>query len=199
MAEPPAGRVLPRSFYSRDTVKVARELLGKIVVHRLDGANLAGRIVETEAYLGSNDQAAHSSAGLTDRTRILFGPPGHAYVYLIYGIHHCLNCISERDGAPGCVLVRALEPLWGIEEMRLRRPHSRHDHDLANGPGKLTAALGIDKRHYGADLTAGPLTVHESRPDRTPQIRVARRIGIAKSKELPLRFLIADNKAVSKH
>ncbi len=198
MAEPAAAEVLPRSFYDRDTVAVARALLGKVVVHRLDGADLAGLIVETEAYLGSGDRAAHSFAGITDRTRIIFGPPARAYVYLIYGMHHCLNFIAEHDGAPGCVLIRALDPLRGIEIMRARRPRVRHDHELANGPGKLTLALGIDRRHYGADLTSGPLTVREILVDPPPTIQVTPRIGIARSKELPLRFLIADNKAVSK-
>ena len=94
------------------TVAVARDLLGKVVVHRLDGAVTAGRTVETEAYLGSGDRVAHSFAGLTDRTRVIFGPPGHAHVYLVYGMHHCLNFIAERDGAPGCVLLRVLEPCW---------------------------------------------------------------------------------------
>ncbi len=197
-AEPAAAKVLPRSFYARDTVAVARALLGKIVVHRLDGASMAGRIVETEAYLGSGDRAAHSFAGLTGRTRIIFGPPGHAYVYLIYGMHHCLNFIAERDSVPGCVLIRALDPLQGVEAMRARRPHVRLDRELANGPGKLTLALGIDRRHYGADLTSGPLTVREIPADPPPKIQVTPRIGIAKSKDLPLRFLIDDNEAVSK-
>ena len=196
--DPAAANILPRAFYARDTVAVARDLLGKVIVHRLDGAVTAGRIVETEAYLGSGDRAAHSFAGLTDRTRVIFGPPGHAYVYLVYGMHHCLNFIAERDGAPGCVLIRALEPLRGVEAMRSRRPRVRRDCELANGPGKLTLALGIDRRHYGADLTAGPLTVRESPAEPPPRIEVTPRIGIAKSKELPLRFLIADNEAVSK-
>lgn len=198
MPDPAATNILPRAFYARDTVAVARDLLGKVVVHRLDGTVTAGRIVETEAYLGSGDRAAHSFAGRTDRTRVIFGPPGHAYVYLVYGMHHCLNFIAERDGAPGCVLIRALEPLRGVETMRARRPRVRRDCELANGPGKLTLALGIDRRHYGADLTAGPLTVRENPAEPPPRIEVTPRIGIAKSKELPLRFLIADNEAVSK-
>ena len=198
MADPAAANILPRSFYARDTVAVARALLGKIVVHRLGGAVMAGRIVETEAYLGSGDRAAHSFAGCTARTRVIFGPPGHAYVYLAYGMHHCLNFIAERAGVPGCVLIRALEPLQGIEAMRARRPRVRRDREIANGPGKLTLALGIDKRHYGADLTREPLTVREIPAEPPPEIRVTPRIGIAQSKDLPLRFLIADNEAVGK-
>ena len=119
-------------------------------------------------------------------------------MYLVYGMHHCLNFVAERDGVPGCVLIRALEPLRGVAAMRARRPNVRRDCDLANGPGKLTLALGIDKRHYGADLTSGPLTVHAAPAAPPPQIRVTPRVGIAKSKDLPLRFLIADNKAVSR-
>ena len=177
---------------------MARELLGKVVVHRIDGASLAGRIVETEAYLGGSDEASHSFAGLNERTNVIFGPAGHAYVYLIYGMHHCLNCVAERHRVPGCVLIRALEPVAGIEEMRARRSSVRQDSELANGPGKLTKALGIDKRQYGADLTRGALTVRESLDGAPPQIDVTPRIGISKSKELPLRFLIAHNRCVSK-
>lgn len=198
MTDPADANILPRSFYARDTVAVARDLLGKIVMHRFDGAVMTGRIVETEAYLGSGDRAAHSFAGRTARTRVIFGPPGHAYVYLVYGMHHCLNFIAERDGVPGCVLIRALEPLRGVEAMRARRPRGRRGCELANGPGKLTLALGIDRRHYGADLTSGALTVREIPAEPPPRIEVTPRIGIARSKELPLRFLIADNEAVSK-
>ena len=168
------------------------------MVHRVDGVSLAGRIVETEAYLGGSDEASHSFAGLTERTRVIFGPAGHAYVYLIYGMHHCLNFIAERDGVPSCVLIRALEPLAGIEAMRSRRLNVRDDTELANGPGKLTKSLGIDRRQYGADLTRGALTVHESPSASVPEIEVTPRIGISKAKNLPLRFLIAHNRCVSK-
>ena len=192
------NRVLPRSFYARPTVEVARDLLGKVVAHRVGDSLLAGRIVETEAYLGGDDEAAHSHAGLTARTRVIFGPAGHAYVYLIYGMHHCLNFVAERDGVAGCVLIRAVEPLWGIEAMLAARPNVRHAHELANGPGKLTRALAVDRRHYGADLTSGTLTVRQLADEDSPEIRVTPRIGISKSKELPLRFLIAHNRAVSR-
>ncbi|HPQ16632.1 MAG TPA: DNA-3-methyladenine glycosylase, partial [Bryobacteraceae bacterium] len=145
------SRTLPREFYARDTVEVARDLLGTILIH--EGA--AGRIVETEAYLGPEDLAAHASRGVTNRTRVLFGPPGHAYVYFIYGKHECLNLVAQPEGTPGCVLIRALEPLAGIAEMKKRRPAARSIEDLASGPGKLTAALNITRRHYGADVTQG--------------------------------------------
>jgi DNA-3-methyladenine glycosylase len=184
---------LPRSFYSHNTVRVARALLGKIVVHK----GTSGRIVETEAYLGIDDGAAHSARGLTPRTRVIFGPPGHAYVYLIYGMYDCLNLIAEPEGVAGGVLIRALEPLTGLDEMRRRRPQARRDEDLANGPGKLTRALGITLKDNGVDVTRGPITVHAPE-DTTPfKIGISRRIGITKSADLPLRFFIEGNRSVS--
>src|SRR5215207_7830796 len=140
------GRVLPRRFYSRSTIDVAKELLGKILRH----GNTAGIIVETEAYLGGDDLASHSARGITDRTRVIFGPPGHAYVYLIYGMYECLNIVAEPDGIAGCVLIRAVEPIEGIEIMQMRRPAAERPVDLASGPGKLTLALGITRTLNGA-------------------------------------------------
>jgi DNA-3-methyladenine glycosylase len=163
-------------------VEVARGLLGKIIQH----GDTSGRIVETEAYLGIGDAAAHSAAGITPRTGVLFGPPGHAYVYLSYGIHACMNVVAEQDGTAGGVLIRAVDPLTGIEEMRRRRG-VRKIADLANGPGKLTKALGITLAHNGLDLTRGPLVVLDDGFDGF-EIDVSRRIGISKSQELPLRF-----------
>jgi DNA-3-methyladenine glycosylase len=130
---------LPRSFYDRDTVTVARELLGKLLVRRTTDAELIGRIVEVEAYIGPHDLASHSSKGLTDRTRIMFGPPGHAYVYLIYGMHHCMNVVTDREGHGAAVLLRALEPVQNIFAR-------------TNGPGLLASALQIDRRLNGHDL-----------------------------------------------
>lgn len=183
------SRVLPRAFYARATAEVARELLGKILVH----GQTAGRIVETEAYLGQNDRAAHAWHGLTPRTRVLFGPPGHAYVYLIYGMHECLNLVAEQDGTPGCVLIRALEPLAGIAHMRKRRPAARTIGGLTDGPGKLTAALGITRSLYGADVTRGPLTVRELRHEPSIEIEITPRIGIRHCADWLLRFAIAGN------
>src|SRR4051794_508785 len=141
----PAPEVLPRKFYARSTVEVAKDLLGKELVH----GDTAGIIVETEAYPGGDDLASHSARGLTDRTRVIFGPPGHVYVYLIYGIYQCLNIVPDPDGHPGCVLIRAIEPTQGIEIMKERRPAARRTESLANGPGKLTLAFDITRNHYG--------------------------------------------------
>ena len=184
---------LPRSFYTHHTVRVARALLGKILVHE----GTSGRIVETEAYLGIDDGAAHSAHGLTERTRVIFGPPGHAYVYLIYGMYDCLNLVAEPDGVAGCVLIRALEPMDGLDQMRWRRPRVTRVEDLANGPGKLTRALGITLGHNGIDVTRGPITVHPAEKSAAFEIAVSHRIGITKSADLPLRFFIKGNRCVS--
>jgi DNA-3-methyladenine glycosylase len=185
--------ILPRSFYRRNTITVARDLLGKILVH---GAARA-RIVETEAYLGGDDLAAHSARGLTERTQVIFGPPGHAYVYLIYGMHECLNLVAEREGSPGCVLIRALEPLEGIDEMRARRRMVRNMEDLARGPGNLTKALGITRAHNGVDVTRGELRVEHADDTAPLEIITTPRIGITKCADLPLRFFVAGNRCVS--
>ncbi len=185
--------ILPRDFYRRDTVTVARDLLGTVLTH----GETSGIIVETEAYLGGDDLASHSAAGITNRTRVIFGPPGHAYVYLSYGMHECLNLVAEPEGSPGCVLIRALEPREGREVMRTRRPRAKTDRDLANGPGKLTQALAITRTHNGADVTRGSLTVRRG-PAASFEIAVSPRIGITKCADLPLRFYIAGNGFVSR-
>jgi DNA-3-methyladenine glycosylase len=178
--------LLKRRFYNRPTVEVARDLLGKVLVH----GSTAGRIVEVEAYLGDKDQAAHAFRGLTNRTRVLFGPPGHAYVYLIYGMYECLNLVAEPEGSPGCVLVRAIEPISGLDVMRERRPTACRPEDLASGPGKLTLAMGITRDHYGADVTRGPLTVRRLRDEPRFEIETTPRIGIRHCADWPLRFAI---------
>ena len=188
------GHRLPRSFYSRPTVEVARALLGKIIAHQ----ECSGRIVETEAYLGHGDQAAHSAHGPTPRSRVIFGPPGHAYVYFIYGMYDCLNLVAEPAGVAGCVLIRALQPLRGIEVMRQRRPAAQRVEDLANGPGKLTRALAISLKHNGADVTRGPIVVCDGAPSQPFEIGVSERIGIRKSADLPLRFFIKGSRFLSR-
>ena len=187
------GPILPRAFYDRAAVDVARGLLGKILVH----GPTAGIIVETEAYLGGDDLAAHSARGVTGRTRVIFGPPGHAYVYFIYGMYECLNIVAEPAGKPGCVLVRALEPAAGAEIMQSRRPAAKRSEDLASGPGKLTLAMGITRVHNGADLTRGPLVVRAPAEARRIEIAVTPRIGIRQCADWPLRFLIKGNPFVS--
>jgi DNA-3-methyladenine glycosylase len=175
---------LPRSFYARSTVEVARELLGKVIRH----GSASARIVETEAYLGAGDAAAHSARGPTPRTKVIFGPPGHAYVYLIYGMHYCLNIVAESEGVAGCVLILAVEPLIAEAGTTL----------TSNGPGKLTRALGITLQHYGADLTRGPITLYESLDPERFEIGISPRIGISQAAELPLRFFIKGNRFVSR-
>lgn len=182
-------------FYARPTIDVARDLLGKVVVH---GA-AAGRIVEVEAYLGMDDLAAHASAGITARTRVLFGPPGRAYVYLIYGMHECLNLVAEPDGVPGCVLIRALEPLYGVALMKRRRPAARSRRDLCSGPGKLTRALNVTRRLNGANVTgSGDFAVRAMLDGAAVEIETSPRIGIRKCADWPLRFYIPGNRFVSR-
>lgn len=173
---------------------MARSLLGNIIVH---GAT-SGRIVETEAYLGTGDLAAHAASGPTKRNRVIFGPPGHAYVYFIYGMYDCLNIVAEPEGQAGCVLIRALEPVDGIATMRTRRPAAQRTEDLANGPGKLTRALGITLRHNGCDVTRGPILVCAPDQEDPFQIGVSQRIGITKSVDLPLRFFLKGSRFVSR-
>jgi DNA-3-methyladenine glycosylase len=186
------GSILPKSFYARPAADVARDLLGRILVH----GECAGRIVETEAYLGIDDMAAHSARGITPRTRVIFGPPGHAYVYFIYGMHECLNVVAEPDGIPGCALIRSLEPLAGIERMRQRRKRERVL-DLCSGPGKLTQAMGITRKQNGADLTKGPLRLLDGNPSPF-EVEITPRIGISACVDWPLRFLISGNQFVSR-
>src|SRR5579864_4165428 len=186
--------ILPRKFYNRPAVDVARDLLGKIIVH----GETAGRIVETEAYLGGDDLASHSARGITNRTRVIFGPPGHAYVYFVYGMYECLNLVAEPPGKPGCVLIRALEPVAGIEIMRRRRPRAHSLRDLTAGPGRLTLALAITRAQNGADVTRGELVVRRLRPEQKFEIEVTPRIGITQCADLPLRYVVAGNAFVSR-
>lgn len=178
--------ILPREFYLRPAPEVARALLGQSLVH----GETAGLIVETEAYLGGEDLASHSARGVTQRTALIFGAPGHAYIYLNYGLHECLNLIAEPEGAPGCVLLRAIQPERGLDTIRARRPGVKKDRDLANGPGKLTQALGITRALNGADVTGGVLRV-ERRPAVDPaRVLTTPRIGITKCADWPLRFVL---------
>lgn len=196
-----ALRILPRSFYDRDPRVVGPDLLGKVLVRRQERGKLTGRIVEVEAYLGAEDPAAHASIGKTARNAVLFGPPGHAYVYFIYGNHYCLNVSCLPDGTPGGILFRALEPLSGIEEMYKLRGVAK-DSDLrrlTSGPGRLAAAFAITReRDDGKDLTSTRsdlyITEDEAAP---PRVLITQRIGIKKAVEMPLRYIVAGNRFVS--
>jgi DNA-3-methyladenine glycosylase len=194
---------LPRAFFARSPRRVARELLGKLLIRDLGELRLAGRIVEVEAYLGESDPAAHAAAGNTARTSILFGPPGYAYVYFIYGNHYCLNVSCEPEGKAGSVLFRALEPLQGIEEMARARDvklgGSRDLPRLTSGPGRLAQAFGITRaRDNGADLTSPGSGLWIAEDDFRPKnIRITPRIGITLAAEQPLRYILAGNAFVS--
>ena len=192
-----AGTALPAKFYDRDTEQVARDLLGAVVRCTTSDGVASGRIVETEAYLGEHDLACHAAAGLTARTRWLYGAPGTAYVYFIYGVHWCFNAVTRAVGSPSAVLVRALEPLEGLELMRERRGVA-HDRDLTNGPGKLCEALGITGALNGLPLQKGPIEILRGEPVPDARVQVTPRIGITKSAEWPLRWLVRDNPYVSK-
>ena len=187
---------MPRAFYLRSAPVVARDLLGCIVVSQRSRARTSGRIVEVEAYLGPEDEASHA-AFRPGSHHLFYGVGGHAYVYLNYGVHHCLNAITNPAGRPGCVLIRALEPLEGIGTMARRRGVSADARRLASGPGNLTRALGLSLHDNGADLTRGSLVILP--PARPREFRIARgrRIGITRSIELPLRFWIAGHPSVS--
>ena len=179
---------LPREFYDRDTVTVARELLGKWLVWEGEGSRKMGRLVEVEAYLGPHDRAAHSARGLTDRNRVMFGPPGFAYVYMIYGMYYCLNVVTEREGHASAVLIRALEPIEGIA-------------GSTRGPGRLCRALGIDRRHNGYDLLGDRLYLVCPEVNDAFRITARPRIGVdyagAWARRL-LRFYIRGNAFISK-
>ena len=188
---------LPRRFYLRPARAVARDLLGCLVVSRRGRSLTAGRIVETEAYLGPEDAASHA-AFRPGSHALFYGEGGFAYVYLNYGIHHCLNAVAGAAGRPGCVLIRALEPVAGLAMMARRRGVGADSTRLASGPGNLTRALGITLRDNGADLTGGLFTIEP--PDRPRDFRIASgpRIGITRATDLRLRFHIHDTPVVSR-
>jgi DNA-3-methyladenine glycosylase len=201
------ARPLLRRFFDRDPREVARKLLGKVLIRKEYGRILAGRVVETEAYMGVTDAAAHSAAGLTKRNAVLFGPPGFAYVYFIYGNHYCLNVSCMPEGDAGCVLFRALEPVAGLGLMSSNRdlelppePRLTQLRALASGPGRMAEALNITReRDNGKDLTdpvKSDLWLADDgfRPER---VSVTPRIGITKAMDEPLRFVIAGNPFVS--
>ena len=187
---------LKREFYNRPTLEVAKELLGKYLVVNKNGTKLSGKIVETEAYRGLYDPASHAYGGMTPRNRIMFGEPGYAYVYFTYGMYYCLNVITERKGFPAAVLIRALEPMEGIEIMKRRRTKEKPE-DLTSGPGKLCQAMGVDKSLNGADLIGKTIYV-EDRNEAVGKIVSTNRIGIDEGKDKKWRFYLKDNRFVSR-
>jgi DNA-3-methyladenine glycosylase len=197
--DPGALAPLPRSFYERPVLEVARDAVGKRLVHVTQAGVLVGRIVETEAYRGPEDRAAHSFGGRrTARTEAMFGPAGRAYIFLVYGLHWHLNLVTGREGEPHAVLIRAVEPLLGQELMALQRGMSSERRELTNGPGKVCAAFGIDRRWYGTDLTEPPLYLSDGprgSVHRSPRIGVDYALEWA---EKPWRFYEAGNPYVSR-
>jgi DNA-3-methyladenine glycosylase len=179
---------LPREFYDRDTIIVAEELLGKYLVHIIDGVKRIGKIVEVEAYLGPHDLAAHSSKGITNRTKVMFGPPGHAYVYLIYGMYHCMNVVTESEGHGSAVLLRALEPIQNVTQK-------------TQGPGLLCNAMEIDKRLHGHDLLSKNFYIAAPCEQESFKMIKKSRIGVDYAKHWAgrlLRFYIKGNPFISK-
>jgi len=190
---------LTKSFYERPTLTVAAELIGKVLVHRARAGVASGMIVEVEAYIGEDDPACHAAPGPTKRNAPLYGPPGHAYVYLNYGIHNLVNAVTEAQGSPAAVLIRALAPLDGIELMRRRRARAGgrfDDVSLCRGPGNLTQALGITLKHNRSDLSNGPLWI-EDRGMRPGTLAWSPRIGIRVGVERPWRCSLAGHASVS--
>jgi DNA-3-methyladenine glycosylase len=195
------SKKLSREFYGQATLDVARELLGKFLVHRNSDGSRAGRIVETEAYVGPEDRASHAARGKTNRTALMFGPPGYAYVYLIYGMYHCFNVVTESDGYPAAVLIRALEPILEKESARAMNGRERLER-LASGPGKLCRFMQIDRQLNGIDLCASVLYIEDrGRPIRPEDMIATARIGVdyaGQWKEKPWRFYVKQSPSVSR-
>ncbi|MTI54610.1 DNA-3-methyladenine glycosylase [Geosporobacter ferrireducens] len=200
---------LKREFFEGNTLNVAKELLGKILIHRIAGVELAGRIVEAEAYIGAVDKAAHSyNNRRTARTEIMFGPAGYAYIYLIYGMYYCMNVVTGKAGEASAVLIRALEPFYGMQQMAFRRYNKPLEEltknqriHLTNGPGKLCAALGIDKNCYGEDLLGERLFICREISEAPFEIETSKRINIdyaEEARDFLWRFYIKNNAYVSR-
>jgi DNA-3-methyladenine glycosylase len=194
---------LKREFYTRSVLKVAKELLGKIIVKNENGIILSGKIVEVEAYDGILDEAAHTYGGMTERNKIMFDEGGFLYVYFTYGVHYCSNIVTGKEGRGTAVLLRGIEPLEGIEQMAKNKYSKKEISqkekvNLTNGPGKICRAFDINKRHYGIDLTSDYIFLLDQPKLKPKEIAVSKRIGIRKSVHLPWRFYIKNNPFVSK-
>ena len=195
------GRTLPRSFYARDSLELAPDLLNKVLVHDDPSAGrLAVRLVEVEAYRGSDDPGSHAYRGPTPRNTTMFGPPGHLYVYFSYGAHWCVNVVCGEVGVASAVLLRGAAPLEGIDAMRARRVSARRDTDLASGPGKLTQALGLDRSFDGADLARGSLRLVNDGTAPPARPAASQRIGLSagRGEDHPWRFSVAGDPNVSR-
>lgn len=191
------GEVLTGTFFARPADLVARELLGKVLVTTMGDSVTAGRIVETEAYLGADDPGSHAATrGITPRNRVMYGPPGHAYVYFTYGNHNMLNLVACPEGTAGGVLIRAVEPLSGEGVMSFRRG-GREGVELTNGPGKVAQALGVELRHNGLELS-GEIAVYDAPPVSPEQVATSGRVGLSAGHELELRYYIRGNAYVSR-
>ena len=192
---------LPSSFYSRPTIDVAVDLIGKVVVRPLGRGRTAGMIVETEAYIGEDDLACHASKGRTDRTEVMFGGPGYAYVFVVYGFHCCLNAVTEREGYPAAVLIRAIDPVEGLELMRRNRQRVSRDRDIGSGPAKLCQAMAVDRSLNGVSLEEDSLWI-EDRGLNPGEIVASPRIGVDYAgayRDNPWRFFAAQSPHVSPH
>lgn len=194
---------LERDFYCRNLLVVAKELLGKILVKKNGRQILAGKIVEVEAYDGATDEAAHSFRGITPRNKIMFGSGGYLYVYITYGTHHCCNVVTGIRGKGTAVLIRAVEPVYGIKKMMLNRFDrtnltEKEIYNLTSGPGKICQAFGLDRGHSGIDLTGKKIFLLDQPKIKKSLIGISKRIGISKSVNLPWRFFIKDNPFLSR-
>ncbi|HEX5403656.1 MAG TPA: DNA-3-methyladenine glycosylase [Pseudonocardiaceae bacterium] len=192
------GRQLTRTELAADPLAVARLLLGALIVTDF-GEPVTARLVEVEAYRGFDDPAAHTYRGKTDRNAVMFGPAGFLYVYFVYGMHFCANVVTSTDGVPGAVLMRAGEVVGGLDTARARRPASRSDAELAKGPARLTAVLGLDRSHNGIDMTdpASPVRLYTGAPVPDESVRTGPRVGVATAMEVPWRWWVAGSPAVS--
>lgn len=192
------GRIVPASFYARDTELVARDMLGMLLQCTTAEGTASGIVVETEAYVGEHDAACHAAAGLTARTAPLYERAGIAYVYFIYGMYWCFNAVTRARGSPSAVLVRAVEPVDGLSLMRRRRLRARRDRDLTNGPGKLCLALGIGGSMNRQSLQRGSIVVRDYASYPESAVSITPRIGIRHAADWPLRWIVSGNEYVSK-
>lgn len=187
---------LPRSFYNRRTLEVLAEIIGKIIIYNSPKGMLSARIVEAEAYIGQSDPACHAAVGKTERNGVMFGPAGYSYIYFIYGMYHCLNFVTEKKNSPSAILLRAAEPLSGLEIMRTNSP-GKTDKELLNGPGKFCRSFGLTRKQNGLDLTGNELYLGDD-GFIPPRIVKTTRIGIQKAIELPWRYYEAGSEFISR-